>query len=314
MYMPNISVIVPTYNCGEFISEAIESILNQTYPATEIIIVDDGSTDNTEEIVNSFGAEKITYIRQANSGVSTARNLGLAKANGDYITFLDADDIWLPLMLESQINVLENNRDITLCFTNFVRFIHKTKEFLPDQFSFYPELATVKSTSCSESARLIEKNAFCTLVAFSEIPAYTQVIMFRKSTLANLSFNSQLPICEDLEFFLKICSKGQVAFNPLVLAYVRRHDTNATKDTSIVPHYILKALLSVKESTHLSESMLFALNARIVKAYISYSSSLIAKGYRCHGWKIFLQSLPIESHALRKLKGFFNLCKKSFLH
>jgi len=310
--MFNISVIVPTYNCGEFIYEAITSILNQTHQASEILVVDDGSTDNTKEIVLSINSPVVRYIRQENSGVSSARNLGLANALGDYITFLDADDLWHLEMLESQIRVLENHNDVMLCFTNFTRFIHKTNEILPEQFLYYPELQSVQSTRIPNTpAHIVDENAFCACVKFGEIPAYTQVIMFRKSAVSGFLFNPHLTICEDLEFFLRVCSKGKIAFNPTVLAYVRRHDTNATKDISLIPKYKLEALLSVKATTQLSTEMLTALDTRIVKSYIDYGISLATAGRRHHAWKYFIKSFSVKSNYFRKLKGFLNLLLKS---
>lgn len=88
-----VSVIVPTYNYGKYISEAVESILNQSHPNHEVLVVDDGSTDNTAEIINSFKSSKVRYIFQENQGANVARNRGLRESGGDYIIFLDADDV-----------------------------------------------------------------------------------------------------------------------------------------------------------------------------------------------------------------------------
>ena len=90
-----VSVIIPTYNYGRFIAKAIESVLAQTHPIEEIIVVDDGSTDETAETVAKF-APRVTYTRQRNSGVCAARNSGVKHSSGDFIAFLDADDIWHP--------------------------------------------------------------------------------------------------------------------------------------------------------------------------------------------------------------------------
>src|SRR5947209_13220762 len=98
----SVSVIIPTYNHGRFIADAIESVLAQTYPVSEIIVVDDGSTDETQEVVEKFG-EKVRYIEQANAGVSAARNTGIENSDGDLVAFLDADDTWLPEKIEKQV-------------------------------------------------------------------------------------------------------------------------------------------------------------------------------------------------------------------
>jgi glycosyltransferase involved in cell wall biosynthesis len=105
--MPKVSVIIPTYNCAQYITEAIESVLNQTYKDFEIIVVDDGSTDNTNEILRSYiEKKKIRYFYQENSGVSSARNMGVRVSQGEYISFLDSDDFWEVNHLQQLLNAM----------------------------------------------------------------------------------------------------------------------------------------------------------------------------------------------------------------
>ena len=106
---PKVSVIIPTYNRAHLVGRAIRSVLNQTYQDFEIIVVDDGSTDNTEEVVKSFNDPRIRYIRhEKNRGGSAACNTGIRAARGEYIAFQDSDDEWLPEKLEKQMQVFEN--------------------------------------------------------------------------------------------------------------------------------------------------------------------------------------------------------------
>ena len=121
-----ISVIIPTYNRAHLIKRSAQSVLNQTYKNLELIIVDDGSTDNTKEVIDSLNDERIVYVKQENHGVSSARNTGINVANGKYIAFQDSDDIWHSDKLEKQINTLkQNNADIVFCkiFKQFYRRI-----------------------------------------------------------------------------------------------------------------------------------------------------------------------------------------------
>jgi len=106
-----ISVVIPAYNAAEWISRAINSVLTQTMPPLEIIVVDDGSADNTSGVCSRFG-EHVRLIQQANGGAATARNRGVAEACGDWIAFLDADDEWLPHRLEAQWAILQNRPDV----------------------------------------------------------------------------------------------------------------------------------------------------------------------------------------------------------
>lgn len=116
-----ISVIVPVYNTGKYVLNCIQSIINQTYKDLEIIIVDDGSNDNTRDIVSLVEDDRITYIYQENQGVSAARNNGLEHSKGDYITFIDSDDTIFPEMYEILLNLAEKNKaDIAHCSYNRV--------------------------------------------------------------------------------------------------------------------------------------------------------------------------------------------------
>lgn len=112
---PLVSIITPTYNCAKFIGETIETVLKQTYKNWEMIIVDDESKDNTEEIVSQYNDERIKYTKlKENSGADVARNTAIDKANGKYIAFLDSDDLWEPEKLEKQIKFMKkNNYNIT---------------------------------------------------------------------------------------------------------------------------------------------------------------------------------------------------------
>jgi len=115
-----ISVVIPAFNAGRFIRRTIDSILGQTYRDYEIIVVDDGSSDDTAELVKSYGA-KVRYIYQENAGDGPARNTGIQAAKGEWIAFLDHDDEWLPEKLELQMELLSRNSDLLWCATNFYR-------------------------------------------------------------------------------------------------------------------------------------------------------------------------------------------------
>jgi glycosyltransferase involved in cell wall biosynthesis len=108
--MPStISVIIPVYNGERYLAEAINSVFAQTTPAAQIIVVDDGSTDTTRNVADSFG-DQIQYVWQPNGGAAAARNHGLSRASGDYVAFLDADDLWLPEKLTIQIAALASTQ------------------------------------------------------------------------------------------------------------------------------------------------------------------------------------------------------------
>jgi glycosyltransferase involved in cell wall biosynthesis len=115
-----ISVVIPAYNAGGFIKRTIDSVLAQTYRDYEVIVVDDGSTDNTADVVKSY-AGKVRYIYQENAGDGPARNAGIRAARGEWIAFLDHDDEWLPQKLELQMKLLDRNPDLRWCGANYYR-------------------------------------------------------------------------------------------------------------------------------------------------------------------------------------------------
>ena len=114
--MELISVVIPTYNTGHLISDAVESVLNQSYRRVEVVVVDDGSTDNTRQVVAAISDKdpRVNYVYQENKGLGGARNTGIYRARGDYLAFLDADDVFLPSKLKIQANMLDANPDLGL--------------------------------------------------------------------------------------------------------------------------------------------------------------------------------------------------------
>ena len=120
-----ISIIMPTYNHGEYIGEAIDSVLNQSYRNFELVIIDNYSSDNTENLVKSYSDHRIKYFKFRNHGIIAAsRNMGIRCSTGRYIAFLDSDDIWLPQKLEKQLSLMKQNHEITLSYVLFANLLN----------------------------------------------------------------------------------------------------------------------------------------------------------------------------------------------
>lgn len=116
-----VSIIMPAYNSANYIKDSIESVLRQSYPYWELLVIDDGSSDNTAEIVKAYNDKRIVYLHQPNQGVAAARNYGLAEAKGRFIAFLDSDDIWLSEKLSSQLAFMQS-QDIGFSYTEYCQF------------------------------------------------------------------------------------------------------------------------------------------------------------------------------------------------
>ncbi len=117
-----VSVIIPVFNCAKYLGEAIESVLEQTYKPIEIIVVNDGSTDNSQAVAKSY-SNNIKYHYQENSGIGAARNKGIELSKGDYLAFLDADDLWVKNRLEIQMEVLKSSEQVDVVFGHVEQFL-----------------------------------------------------------------------------------------------------------------------------------------------------------------------------------------------
>jgi len=188
---PKISVIIPTYNQSECLKEAIESVLNQTYKNIEIIVIDDGSTDNTLGVVGSFD-NKIVCIQQKNKGASSARNIGIKKANGEYLAFLDSDDMWIKNKLEKQIDFIKKNPEIGLLGTGCYQMINIGKVIHKKIFPNKNEILQkdlIKYNPFIQSSVMVKKDVF------NDIDLYDE--KFKES--------------EDYDLWLRIAQKYKVA-------------------------------------------------------------------------------------------------------
>ena len=196
---PTVSVIIPTYNRWPMVGEAVQSVLAQSYSEFELIVVDDGSTDDTVEKLAGIDARPRIF-RQANRGVSAARNFAVKQARGRYLAFLDSDDLWQPRKLAIQAEFMDRNPTVEICQTEEIWIRHgirvnpKYKHRKPSGDIFLPslELCLVSPSAVMMTRELVEKIG---------------------------GFDESLPVCEDYDFWLRIGLEHQVPLiaEPLVL-------------------------------------------------------------------------------------------------
>ena len=164
-----VSVVIPTYNRADYISRAVDSVLTQTYKNVEIIVVDDGSTDNTHHILKHY-MDKIHYIHQENSGVEAARNAGIRSSSGRWIAFLDSDDYWLPEKLRIQVDCIKKEK-VRVCFTNIIysnETAKNTYELCKKEYTLYEPLEVIKHNTFYVQTMVIEKSLLREVGKFDE--------------------------------------------------------------------------------------------------------------------------------------------------
>jgi glycosyltransferase involved in cell wall biosynthesis len=215
MTMPSarITALIPTYNSERYIRDTVDSVLAQTYPVHEVIVVDDGSTDRTQEVLASYG-DRIRYIRQANAGPPVARNTGLAHATGDWIALLDSDDLWVPKKLESQMDYIERHPSCGLVYTDMKTF---------DDAGIIEE-----SVKITRNLKLPSGNIFPEM--FAETLFQTSAVLIRKSCIDAVGgFDTELRMGDDYELFLRISRHYELGYVDEPVVLYRQHATQGTR-------------------------------------------------------------------------------------
>lgn len=224
---PKVSVVIPTYNRAHSISMAIRSVLDQTYQDFEVIIVDDGSIDNTEEIVKSFEDERIEYIRHTkNRGASAARNTGIKVAKGEYIAFQDSDDEWVPDKLELQVKAFDNaSSEVGIVYSGFYRIEADKKIYIPGNH--------VVQKDGNIHSELLKGN-------FVGTPA---VLIKKECFKNNRYFNEALPALEDWELWIELSKYFEFKYidKPLLYSYSMPNSVNLNQKNLLKAREIILA-------------------------------------------------------------------------
>ncbi len=209
-----VSVIIPTYNRAELVCNAIDSVIQQQVDNVEIVVVDDGSTDNTEQTLAKYG-DSIRYIYQENTGLVGARNTGIRQSSGDWISFLDSDDVWLPNKLKVQLEELERSPDAVAHLTN----VKLQRSFANDEdiFSLRNMLSQFKG---EESLYLERPLALNAVYNFSRVQS---ALVKRSAITATSLFSTAYPYFEE-EIMHRISLEGPWLVSPIPYAIEIRHE------------------------------------------------------------------------------------------
>ncbi len=217
MNVPKVSVVIPTYNRADLLSQSIRSVLAQTYGDFELIVVDDGSTDHTEQMVKSHQDHRIVYVKQANQERCVARNNGISRAAGDVIAFLDDDDLWFPDTLAAQIAVLDQHPEVGLVYSRWVRV--DTDNLFPYPLDF----------ACQTDGEIVRGMHDELLV---ENPIPTPTVAVRKRYIEEAGgFDPSFNLAEDWDLWIRVSALCNFCEVPRPLAACRVHSGNSVGDS-----------------------------------------------------------------------------------
>lgn len=288
---PNVSVVIPTYNVGKYVEEAVASVLSQDVPGLEVIVIDDASTDDTSDRLKRITDPRLRVVRLTHVGVGAARNHGLSLARGRYLAFLDADDRWRPGKLRRQLALLESEPSVGFVFTNFIRF--DEHGFHPDtQFDVVPEVASLASRPSRDGdGRVMTGDTFSSLAPLSQLPCWTQTMVVRADLANGLDFPVDMKLSQDLYYVLNVYRVANGAYIEDPLVEVRRHAGNSYRraDVKLIPDIdaITRTLRRVTNPQHRA-----VLGTRLGRAWL-------AAGYHSFWAGRFPSAFRAYANALR---------------
>jgi len=283
-----ISAIIPAYNAAAHIADCIRSVLDQAGPAAEIIVVNDGSTDGTMQVLEGFH-DRIRFLDQPNRGAAAARNAGLRIARGDYVAFLDADDTWLPGKSELQLDFLREHPEISLVFSdeeeiNGSRIVHhsylKKSLFRPD---LHPSIPF----------------AYGKLLIENFIPTST-VVATKDCVFAAGLFDEKLRVSEDRDLWARIAARSRIACIPRVLARRRIHHCNLSGNVELTLHSRIQMWNKLLATSQAIEARAI-LNSLLASTHLHLGFLLLEKNHRALALKSAMRSLRCAlNHVLAK--------------
>lgn len=268
--MVQVSVIIPTYNRADMVGDAIQSVLDQTYGDWELIVVDDGSTDDTRAVVARFNDSRIRYIHQENRGLPAARNTGIRAAQGAYIAFLDSDDCFLPQKLAWQAAALDAGPDVGLVAGGYVEtdaMLQPLRQVAP--WHAHPALSTPRW--------------------LQTCPFISSSVLVRRAWLERVGlFDEDMRYIEDWDLWLRLAHAGcRMRWVEQIVSCYRFHGSNMVRDAARMRDGMIRMLDKFYAQAALPDELL-ALRDR---AYASIYLSAAARAYAAQDWQTGKESL-----------------------
>ena len=285
MLMPEVSVIIPTFNSAQYVTDAVDSVLNQSFGDLEVLVIDDGSTDDTESVMSRYGAP-VRYIRQQNGGVAEARNRGITQSRGRYVAFLDADDTWLPDKLAKEVTALDLNRGYRACYSAFA-------------------VADCDLVPFDVSNSRREGPALEDLLLRGNVIATPSTVMCERALFAETGgFDPALSQCADWDMWVRLAALTEFLYLDEPLVTYRQHGANMSANAPLLERDSLRVLqkgfdmLEVPDSLRAKRRSAFARNDMVL-AGTYFHARLYRDFFRC-----VARSVSMDFRQLAYLAGF----------
>jgi len=283
--MPEVSVIIPSYNSAKYLTDAVESVLNQTFRDYEVLVIDDGSTDDTEAVMRRYG-EPVRYIRQPNSGVANTRNRGINESHGRYVAFLDADDTWRHDKLEAQFAALRRNPRYQTCYTAFT--------------VVNSDLRPLCITRSRRHGGALED----LLLRGNVVGSVCTVLCDRSLLIATGGFDPSLSQCADWDMWVRIARRTEFLYLDLPLATYRQHGANMSRDAGLLERDSLRVLEKGFDMPCLGDSITKRRRAAFARNYMVLAGTYFHAG--CYGdfFRCAARAVAMDVRQFSRLAAF----------
>ncbi len=273
--MPLVTAVIPTFNRGWCLAEAVTSVIDQKYPAMEIIVVDDGSTDNTSQVLEPY-MDNITLLHQKNTGVSAARNFGIRQSSGDFVAFLDSDDRWTPDKITCQVDFFQHHPQAMICQTEEI-WIRNGKRVNP---KFKHKKSSGMIFESSLELCLVSPSAVMMRCQFFQIKGY---------------FDETLPACEDYDLWLRTATDMPIFLVDQPCTIKQGGHSDQLSSAHSLDKYRIQSIEALLKGDTLSPPQQKAAITVLRKKYAIYGQGCIKRGKLDEGQRCFDREAALPS-------------------
>ncbi|HSE36866.1 MAG TPA: glycosyltransferase [Blastocatellia bacterium] len=283
--MPEVSVIIPTYNSANYVIDAVDSVLNQSFDDLEVLVIDDGSTDETESLLSRY-SEPVRYIRQQNGGVAVARNRGISESRGRYVAFLDADDTWLPDKLAVQIGALRAHTGHRFCYTAFTLVAS--------------DLSPLGIVGSKRQGRALEDLLLRGNVVGSICTVLCERSLFEKAGV----FDPALSQCADWDMWVRLAAMTEFLYLDRPTVTYRQHGSNMSRNAPLLERDSVRVLEKGFAMPEVSSSLRANRRSALARNYMVLAGTYFHARFYGDFLRCAARSVSMDFRQLGYLVGF----------